>query len=156
MGPGLLILVYREDLREQHALSEEIGRAITDVPLSEQPDEEELDAELEGLEQEQMDERMLNTGPTPVTPALDRLPAAGTSDRKSLFAPHSAADAEALTWCQSKQEQTGCCRGGRRGGGASQIESRNGHVTARVERISDFLVFFMAKLGFFPSLAFLH
>ncbi|KAJ6141427.1 Snf7 [Penicillium chermesinum] len=69
-----------EDLREQHALSEEIGRVITDVPLGEQPDEDELEQELEGLEQEQMDERMLNTGPTPVTPALDRLPAAGTSD----------------------------------------------------------------------------
>ncbi|KAJ5085386.1 hypothetical protein N7532_010157 [Penicillium argentinense] len=69
-----------DKLREQHQLSEEIGQAITSVPLGEQPDEEELDAELEGLEQEAMDERMLNTGPTPVGTQLDRLPAAGNSE----------------------------------------------------------------------------
>ncbi|KAJ5408474.1 Snf7 [Penicillium cosmopolitanum] len=69
-----------DKLREQHQLSEEIGQAITSVPLGEQPDEEELDAELEGLEQEAMDERMLNTGPTPVGTQLDRLPAAGNTE----------------------------------------------------------------------------
>lgn len=53
------------------------------MPLGQQPDEEELDAELEGLEQEAMDARMLNTGPVPVNTQLDRLPAAGTSDRES-------------------------------------------------------------------------
>lgn len=98
-GYGILTS-SREDLREQHALSEEIGRAITDVPLGEQPDEDELEQELEGLEQEQMDERMLNTGPTPVTPALDRLPAAGTSDRKScpvLHLSHEAGRQASLT-----------------------------------------------------------
>lgn len=79
---GLLTSDYRDILREQHQLSEEIGAAITSVPLGEQPDEEELDAELEGLEQEAMDERMLKTGPVPVNSQLDRLPAVGTSDRK--------------------------------------------------------------------------
>ncbi|CAI7632175.1 unnamed protein product [Penicillium pancosmium] len=69
-----------DKLREQHQLSEEIGQAITSVPLGEQPDEDELDAELEGLEQEAMDERMLNTGPTPVGTQLDRLPAAGNTE----------------------------------------------------------------------------
>jgi hypothetical protein len=39
---------------------------------------------LEGLEQEAMDERMLNTGPVPVTSQLDRLPEAGKSERKSM------------------------------------------------------------------------
>jgi hypothetical protein len=39
---------------------------------------------LEGLEQEAMDERMLNTGPVPVTSQLDRLPEAGKSERKSI------------------------------------------------------------------------
>lgn len=76
----------RDVLREQHQLSEEIGQAITSVPLGEQPDEDELDQELEGLEQETMDERMLNTGPVPVNPQLDRLPEAGKSERKlNLF-----------------------------------------------------------------------
>lgn len=67
-------------LREQHQLSEEIVSAITSVPLGEQPDEDELEAELEGLEQEAMDERMLNTGPVPVNSQLDRLPEAGKSE----------------------------------------------------------------------------
>lgn len=37
---------------------------------------------MEGLEQEAMDERMLNTGPVPVNTQLDRLPEAGKSERK--------------------------------------------------------------------------
>ena len=81
----MLTTGYRDILREQHQLSEEIGAAITSVPLGEQLDEEELDAELEGLEQEAMDERMVNTGPVPVTSQLDRLPAAGTSIRTLLL-----------------------------------------------------------------------
>lgn len=52
------------------------------MPLGEQMDEGELDAELEGLEQEAMDERMLNTGPTPVGARLEGLPAAGNTERK--------------------------------------------------------------------------
>ncbi|KAJ5947189.1 Snf7 [Penicillium verhagenii] len=67
-------------LQEQHSLAEEVNAAITSTPLGQQLDEDELDAELEGLEQEAMDERMLNTGPVPVNSQLDRLPAAGTSD----------------------------------------------------------------------------
>ncbi|KAJ6020988.1 SNF7 family protein [Penicillium herquei] len=67
-------------LREQHQLADDIGAAIVSVPIGEQADEDELEAELEGLEQEAMDERMLNTGPVPVNAQLDRLPAVGTSD----------------------------------------------------------------------------
>jgi len=80
-----LLIYRREQLQEQHSLSAEIGSAITSVPIGEQPDEEELDAELEGLEQEAMDERMVNTGFVPVGTQLDRLPAAGNTERK--FAP---------------------------------------------------------------------
>ncbi|KAJ5611704.1 Snf7 [Penicillium herquei] len=69
-------------LREQHQLADDIGAAIVSVPIGEQADEDELEAELEGLEQEAMDERMLNTGPVPVNAQLDRLPAVGTSDLK--------------------------------------------------------------------------
>ncbi|KAJ5257115.1 hypothetical protein N7478_013219 [Penicillium angulare] len=67
-------------LREQHQLADDIGAAITSVPFGDQVDEGDLEAELEGMEQEAMDERMLNTGPVPVNTQLDRLPAAGTSD----------------------------------------------------------------------------
>ncbi|KAJ5084446.1 Snf7 [Penicillium alfredii] len=69
-----------ETLREQHALGEEIGQAITSVPLGEQPDEDELEEELEGLEQAAMDERMLDTGTVPVNAQLNQLPAAGRTE----------------------------------------------------------------------------
>ncbi|KAJ5184723.1 Snf7 [Penicillium cf. griseofulvum] len=71
-----------EELQDQHALSAEIGSVITSFPIGEQPDEEELDAELEGLEQEAMDAKMLHTGTVPVGSHLDRLPAAGNTDLK--------------------------------------------------------------------------
>ncbi|KAG0158867.1 hypothetical protein PDIDSM_6387 [Penicillium digitatum] len=71
-----------EELQDQHALSAEIGSVITSFPIGEQPDEEELDAELEGLEQEAMDAKMLHTGTVPVGSQLDRLPAVGNTDLK--------------------------------------------------------------------------
>lgn len=128
--PGLLTTDCRDKLREQHQLSEEIGQAITSVPLGEQPDEEELDAELEGLEQEAMDERMLNTGPVPVTSQLDRLPAAGTSDRKSspMPTPRVRCRLRLVLTFPSKQGQDKAGRGRRRGGRAGQAARRNGHV----------------------------
>lgn len=52
------------------------------MPLGDTVDEGDLEAELEGLEQEAMDERMLNTGPTPVGTRLEGLPAAGNTERK--------------------------------------------------------------------------
>jgi len=64
-----------DELREQHALGEEIANAITNAPIGEPIDEADLEEELEGLEQEAMDERMLKTGPTPVAGELSRLPA---------------------------------------------------------------------------------
>jgi len=73
----------RDQLREQHQLSEEIAQAITSQSVGEQPDEDELDAELEGLEQEAMDERMLKTGTVPVADQINRLPAAANGERKS-------------------------------------------------------------------------
>ena len=74
---------YRDQLREQHQLGEEIANAITSQPVGEQPDEDELDAELEGLEQEAMDERMLKTGTVPVNDQVNRLPAAANGESKS-------------------------------------------------------------------------
>ena len=66
-----------DELREQHALGEEIASAITNAPIGEPIDEADLEEELEGLEQEAMDERMLKTGTVPVTGEVNRLPAVG-------------------------------------------------------------------------------
>jgi charged multivesicular body protein 4 len=68
---------YRDELREQHALSEEIASAITNAHIGEPIDEADLEEELEGMEQEAMDERMLKTGTLPVAGEVDRLPAVG-------------------------------------------------------------------------------
>ncbi|OJK02901.1 hypothetical protein ASPACDRAFT_40216 [Aspergillus aculeatus ATCC 16872] len=72
-----------DKLREQHQLSEEIAQAITSSSITEQPDEADLEAELEGLEQEAMDERMLKTGTVPVADQLNRLPAAANGELKT-------------------------------------------------------------------------
>lgn len=71
-----------DELREQHALGEEIANAITNAPIGEPIDEADLEEELEGLEQEAMDERMLKTGPTPVAGELSRLPAVSSGPSK--------------------------------------------------------------------------
>ncbi|KAK5057715.1 ESCRT-III subunit protein snf7 [Exophiala bonariae] len=71
-----------DELREQHALGEEIANAITNAPLGEPIDDADLEDELEGLEQEAMDERMLKTGPTPVTGEINRLPSVSTGPVK--------------------------------------------------------------------------
>ena len=77
-----------DELREQQQLGEEIANAITSAPLGEQIDEGELEDELEGLEQEAMDERMLKTGTVPVSSELVGAPRVPTSAGKyhpSLF-----------------------------------------------------------------------
>jgi charged multivesicular body protein 4A/B len=64
----------REELREQHALGEEIGNAITSTPLGEPIDEDELDQELDQMEQENLTNKMLETGQIPVTGEVGRIP----------------------------------------------------------------------------------
>jgi charged multivesicular body protein 4A/B len=71
----------REDLREQHALGEEIANAITNAPLGETIDETALDDELAEMEQEQLDNKMLKTGTVPVSDEIHRLPAAVNGER---------------------------------------------------------------------------
>lgn len=71
-----------DKLREQHALGEEIANAITSTPIGEQVDDEELDAELEALEQENLDNKMLNSS-VPVSDQIHRLPAAANGEIKS-------------------------------------------------------------------------
>ena len=72
-----------DELREQHALGEEIASAITNAPIGEPIDEADLEEELEGLEQEAMDEKMLKTGTVPVTGELSRLPVVNSGPGKS-------------------------------------------------------------------------
>ncbi|KAL4780936.1 Snf7-domain-containing protein [Aspergillus varians] len=71
-----------DKLREQQALSDEIATAISTNAPGDQMDEDELEEELEGLEQEAMDERMLNTGTVPVADQLNRLPAPANAEPK--------------------------------------------------------------------------
>ncbi|MCJ1430558.1 ESCRT-III subunit protein snf7, partial [Sticta canariensis] len=66
--------VTMEQLREQHELTQEIGNAITSMPLTEPIDEDELQADLDKLEQEAVDEKMLKTGTVPVADSLSSLP----------------------------------------------------------------------------------
>jgi charged multivesicular body protein 4 len=76
----LLILLYREGLREQHAIGEEISEAITSGVANNAIDEDELDEELAELQQEQLDEQMLNTGNVPVGDKVSKLPQAPVAD----------------------------------------------------------------------------
>jgi charged multivesicular body protein 4 len=63
-----------EDLREQHAVGEEIAEALTQGAQTSGVDEDELDEELAELQQEQLDERMLKTGSVPVHDQIQRMP----------------------------------------------------------------------------------
>ncbi|KAI0864313.1 vacuolar-sorting protein SNF7 [Xylaria cubensis] len=72
-------------LREQNALSEEIVQAITSNHIGEPLDEDELDDELEALQQEALDKKMLESGTVPVSVSSDvhKLPSVANSDIKS-------------------------------------------------------------------------
>lgn len=72
-----------EDLREQHAVGEEIAEALTQGAGTMGVDEDELDEELAELQQEQLDERMLKTGSVPVSDQLNRMPSAPTKNTVS-------------------------------------------------------------------------
>lgn len=73
---------YREDLRDQHAIGEEIGEALTSGITASGIDEDELDEELAELQQEKLDEQMLNTGNVPVGDTVGRLPQAPHTEVK--------------------------------------------------------------------------
>ena len=75
-------LLYREDLREQHAIGEEISEAITQSVGAQHVDEDELDEELADLQQEELDNRMLNTGNVPVGDKVHQLPTAAQGESK--------------------------------------------------------------------------
>jgi charged multivesicular body protein 4A/B len=76
------VFLYRDKLRDQNALSEEIVNAITSNQIGDPLDEEDLENELEQLQQEQLDEQMLNTGNVPVSDAVHKMPTPASAERE--------------------------------------------------------------------------
>lgn len=76
-----------EDLREQHAIGEEIADALTQGNQMQGVDEDELEDELAELQQEELDNKMLKTGNVPVSDQISRLPnqPVGESESRHLF-----------------------------------------------------------------------
>lgn len=64
---------YRADLEDQHAIGDEISQALANGP-NQAVDDEELDAELSAMQQEELDEKMLKTGSVPVADQVYGLP----------------------------------------------------------------------------------
>lgn len=71
-----------EDLREQHAIGEEIADALTQGNAAQGVDEDELEDELAELQQEELDNKMLKTGSVPVSDQIQRLPNQPVGERK--------------------------------------------------------------------------
>lgn len=72
----------REELEEQHAISSEIATALTSGAGANAVDDEELEAELADLQQQELDSNMLKTGSVPVHDQVHRLPNVATGERK--------------------------------------------------------------------------
>ena len=133
----MTIMAFREQLREQHELTQEIGNAITSMPITEPIDEDELEADLAALEQENLDEKMLKTGTMPVADSLNRLPKAANGERE--FFTHTLTNHDRgrerkeirqtdEAYSQGQIESAGRRR--RRGGGAAEAAGGDGDVRA--------------------------
>jgi hypothetical protein len=83
------INIYRAKLQEQNALSEEIVEAMNSINIGNQVDEQDLEDELEALQQEELDQKMLETGTVPAD-AIQRMPAVANGERKLSY--------EHITW----------------------------------------------------------
>ena len=59
------------------------------MPITEPIDEDELEADLAALEQENLDEKMLKTGTVPVADVVGRAPKVANGEGKSHYPPHS-------------------------------------------------------------------
>lgn len=59
------------------------------MPLTEPVDEDELQADLDKLEQEALDEKMLKTGTVPVADSLNSIPSGPNGARKYSHSPRS-------------------------------------------------------------------
>ncbi|GAB7350083.1 hypothetical protein MBLNU459_g0750t1 [Dothideomycetes sp. NU459] len=69
-----------EDLEEQHAISKEIATALTQGSAANAVDDDELEAELQDLQQEELDNKMLKTGSVPVSDQVHRMPNVATGE----------------------------------------------------------------------------
>ncbi|KAH6630891.1 Snf7-domain-containing protein [Chaetomium sp. MPI-SDFR-AT-0129] len=78
-----------DKLQEYNRLNEEIADAMGSISVGPQLDDTELEDELEELQQQQIEDKMLETGPVPV----DRLPAVANGEIKGK-APAVAEDDE--------------------------------------------------------------
>lgn len=95
---------FRDKLRDQNALSEEIVNAITGQSLGEPIDEDDLESQLEQLQQEQLDEQMLKTGNVPVADEVNKMPSPVITER--MNAPtHFEARADANCYQRSQQRR---------------------------------------------------
>jgi len=119
-----------EDLREQHAVGEEIAEALTQGAQTSGVDEDELDEELAELQQEALDERMLKTGSVPVHDQIQRMPNAPS---KLLGDGYEVSYGDKLNTSansfHSEEHSHGRRRG--RGGRATETAGRDGHVRWR-------------------------
>lgn len=113
-----------EDLREQHAVGEEIAEALTQGAQTTGVDEDELDEELAELQQEQLDERMLKTGSVPVSDQIQRMPNAPSKLLLGLFGV-GLLDIVLTVFCSKEHSD---CRGGRRRGRAAEAAGGDGDV----------------------------
>lgn len=82
-------MIGRGKLQEYNQLNQEIAEAMSSVNIGEEPDEAELLAELDDIQQQELEDKMLKTGPVPVLPSV----ANGESESASgqAYQPHAVA-----------------------------------------------------------------
>lgn len=89
----------REDLRDQHAIGEEIAEALTQGAVTAGAmDDDELEDELAELQQEELDNKMIKTGTIPVHDQVQRLPAVGAGERECPPSERCQPSCALLTW----------------------------------------------------------
>ncbi len=138
----------REQLREQHELTQEIGNAITSMPITEPIDEDELESELNQMEQEKVDETMLRGGPVPVGDSIGKMPAVDAGPGELFFsALDLSRSSELCGWGRygekfdtdsgysDRAEESGAGR--RRGGRTAETSGGDGDVGRRLTAADD-------------------
>jgi charged multivesicular body protein 4 len=68
----------RDQIQEYNRLNEDIADSISNAAIGPQVDEADLEDEMEALQQQELEDKMLETGAVPV----DRLPAVANGDRE--------------------------------------------------------------------------
>lgn len=126
-----ILIENREELEEQHAISKEIASALTQGSAANAVDDDELESELADLQQEELDSKMLGSGPLPVSDQIHRLPSVATGEGKSFMRQSCCIISTNTCFSQGKGTSP-CARGRRRGGRVAETPGRNGHVVCRV------------------------